>query len=178
MESRNRDEIRLSSQASIVNDKTAHPGLSAGRADPVVIGGSLYFTAAGSVGGYGQSDATGAAVNDALIVAAIGPQATLNATAGGDVALVQVAQADDAQGATQTLALNVGRIEARNVWLAARSSVAGVGGDIHVAAGSALSAVGVASLLAGNNLCRRAVQWSARRPDLGRTAHEPARGPR
>ena len=152
MESRNRDEIRLSSQASIVNDKTAHPGLSAGRADPVVIGGSLYFTAAGSVGGYGQSDATGAAVNDALIVAAIGPQATLNATAGGDVALVQVAQADDAQGATQTLALNVGRIEARNVWLAARSSVAGVGGDIHVAAGSALSAVGVASLLAGNNL--------------------------
>ena len=85
-------------------------------------------------------------------MAAIGPQATLNATAGGDVALVQVAQADDAQGATQTLALNVGRIEARNVWLAARSSVAGVGGDIHVAAGSALSAVGVASLLAGNNL--------------------------
>ena len=72
MESRNRDEIRLSSQASIVNDKTAHPGLSAGRADPVVIGGSLYFTAAGSVGGYSQSDAAGAAVNDALIVAAIG----------------------------------------------------------------------------------------------------------
>ena len=110
-------------------------------------------------------------------MAAIGPQATLNATAGGDVALVQVAQADDAQGATQTLALNVGRIEARNVWLAARSSAAGVGGDIHVAAGSALSAVGVASLLAGNNLSPR-VQWSARRPDLGRTAHEPARGPR
>ena len=47
---------------------------------------------------------------------------------------------------------STGRIEARNVWLAARSSVAGVGGDIHVAAGSALSAVGVASLLAGNNL--------------------------
>ncbi|MGH8816015.1 MAG: hypothetical protein ACREX5_05430, partial [Achromobacter pestifer] len=76
VESRSRDEIRLSSQASIVNDKTAQPGLSSDRVDAVVTGGSLYFVAAGSVGGYAQSDIAGTAVNDALIVAAVGPQST------------------------------------------------------------------------------------------------------
>ncbi len=152
VESRQRDDVRLASQASIVNDKTAHPGLSSGRGDAVVIGGTLYFEAGGSIGGYAQADVAGVAVNDALIVAAVGVQSTLNVQAGGDVALVQLGQADDAQGQTQTLTLNVGRIEARNAWLAARSTPAGVGGDIQLAAGSVISVAGVASLLAGNNL--------------------------
>ncbi|WZB62137.1 hypothetical protein WJ970_36080 [Achromobacter xylosoxidans] len=167
VESRNRDEIRLSSQASIVNDKTAHPGLSAYRADPVVIGGSLYFTAAGSVGGYGQSDAAGAAVNDALIVAAIGPQATLNATgrrrcragAGGPGRRCARRHADaGAQRGPDRGAQRLAGGAFQRGWRGRGHSCGGRLGAQRRGRGEP----------AGRQqpVCRRSVQWSARRPDL------------
>ncbi|CAJ49553.1 putative secreted calcium-binding protein, partial [Bordetella avium 197N] len=152
IESRSRADIRLSSQTDIVNDKVMHAGLSDARTTPVVIGGNLYFQAGGSVGDYRQADVAGASANDALIVAAIGSQSTINVQALGDVALIQMAEGSDAQGAVRTLGLNVGAIQARNVWLAARSDQAGNGGDMVLSADAVLRATAVASLLAGNNL--------------------------
>lgn len=152
VESRSRDEIRLASQTNIVNDKSAHPGLSSGRDLPVVIGGSLYFQAGGAVGRHVLADVDGSARNDALIVAAVGAGATVNAQTGAGLALVQVAQASDAQGQLQSLSLNLGRIEAGDAWLVARRSASGAGGDIQLGADSVITVAGVASLLAGGNL--------------------------
>ncbi|MGE8672033.1 MAG: beta strand repeat-containing protein [Achromobacter kerstersii] len=154
VESRSRDEVHLSSATNIVSDKTAHPGLSQTRSVAVVTGGSLFFVAGGSVGGYVQSDTAGAAVNDALIVASVGAQSTINVKAVGDVALVQVGAATDAQGVSQALSFNVGQINAANAWLVARyeGAQAGTSGDIVLAPDAVISTVGVLSLLAGNNL--------------------------
>src|SRR3546814_548342 len=91
VESRTRAEIHLDSLTNIFNDPVNQPGLSASRPDPVVIGGSLYFTAAnGSVGQYASAEVPGLTTNNALIVAAIGAGATVNATVGGNLALAHV----------------------------------------------------------------------------------------
>ncbi|WP_419204010.1 hypothetical protein [Bordetella trematum] len=153
VESRSRADVTLSSQAGIVNDKQVHAGTSAQRQEPVIIGGSLSLTANGSIGGYAQADLDGAVQNDAIIVAAVGDQASISVSAGGDVALIQAGEARDSQGQMQQLHFNAGQIQARNLWLAARagSQGQGQGGDIRLAAGSTVTVVGMASLLAAGS---------------------------
>ncbi|CAM5214213.1 hypothetical protein CDEF62S_03993 [Castellaniella defragrans] len=163
VESVGRDAITLSAAGNIVDDTSAHPLLSSMSQVPVVIGGSLNFVAGGNVGTLVAQDVAGIPVNRALVVAAVGDAATISATAVGDVALVQLAQATDATGAPVVLSLNVGTLQAANAWLVARyanttdaptldATDRAKTGNIDFSSSSVVAIGGVLSLLAGNNI--------------------------
>src|SRR5699024_5534069 len=125
VESRGRDEIHLQADGDIANDPVTQPGLSHERTSPVVIGGSLYFAAGGSVGKLADQDISGLQTNNALVVAAVGDDATINTDVDGAVALVQVGSAqsnsladvDAPTPETVSLSLNIGDIKANNASL-------------------------------------------------------------